>query len=166
MSDRVAVMDEGVLQQVGRPFEVYDRPVNGFVAGFIGTSNLMRGRIDGDRVSLGDGLTIPFDAPGEGLVNGDSVTISVRPERIVLGSEMEAGRVSFPAEVSDVIFLGSTTHVAVQMPGDRRLVAIHTHSRGEMIKRGDRVQVGWWPEDALLLREGSHRTAEETAMQP
>ena len=166
MSDRVAVMDEGVLQQVGRPLEVYDRPVNGFVAGFIGTSNLMRGRIDGDRVSLGDGLTIPFDAPGEGLVNGDSVTISVRPERIVLGSEMETGRVSFPAEVSDVIFLGSTTHVAVQMPGDRRLVAIHTHSRGEMIKRGDRVQVGWWPEDALLLREGSHRTAEETAMQP
>ena len=167
MSDRVAVMSDGVLQQVGRPAEVYDRPVNGFVAGFIGTSNLMRGEISGSVVSLGDGVSIPLQGNLNGFRSGERVTISVRPERVVLGRELDAGLVRFPAEVSDVIFLGSITHVAVQLPGERRLVAIHTHSRGEMIKRGDRVEVGWWPEDALVLHDSGEPTnGEETAMQP
>ncbi len=154
MSDRVAVMNHAVLQQVGRPVEVYDRPVNGFVAGFIGTSNLMPGVVLGDRIDLGEGLSVPRHGDHAGLSDGDRVTLSVRPERVALGSDLEAGQVQFSAEVSDVIFLGATTHVAVRLPGGRRLVAIHTHARGETIERGDRVQVGWWPEEALLLRDG------------
>ncbi len=128
----------------------------------------MRGEISGSVVSLGDGVRHPA-AQGNlnGFRSGERVTISVRPERVVLGRELDAGLVRFPAEVSDVIFLGSITHVAVQLPGERRLVAIHTHSRGEMIKRGDRVEVGWWPEDALVLHDSGEPTnGEETAMQP
>jgi len=155
MSDRVAVMNDGVLQQVGRPVEVYDRPVNGFVAGFIGTSNLMPGVVAGNRINLGDGLSVPRHGDHAGLQDGDRVTLSVRPERVAIGAELETGQVQFAAEVSDVIFLGATTHVAVRLPGDRRLVAIHTHARGETVERGDRVVVGWWPQEAMLLREPS-----------
>jgi spermidine/putrescine transport system ATP-binding protein len=163
MSDRVAVMNNAELQQVGRPAEVYDRPVNGFVAGFIGTSNLMTGTISGDRIDLGDGLTVPLGADRVGLRSGDRVTLSIRPERVTLGAGDGDGQVSIPGDVSDVIFLGATTHVAVSMPGDRRLVAIHTHARGEAIARGDRVQVGWRPEDALLLLDGASAPAGEAA---
>jgi spermidine/putrescine transport system ATP-binding protein len=163
MSDRVAVMNDAVLQQVGRPAEVYDRPVNGFVAGFIGTSNLMAGTVHGDRIDLGDGLSVPLDGDRPGLRSGDRVTLSVRPERVVFGSELDDAHVRIDAEVSDVIFLGATTHVAVRIPGDRRLVAIHTHARGEAIARGDRVQVGWRPEDALLLRDAAPAALAEPA---
>ncbi len=155
MSDRVAVMNNAVLQQVGRPAEVYDHPVNGFVAGFIGTSNLLQGTIAGDRVDLGDGLSVALGTDRAGLRSGDRVTLSVRPERVVFGAELDDGHTRLRAEVSDVIFLGATTHVAVRLPGDRRLVAIHTHARGEAISRGDRVDIGWNPDDALLLSDDS-----------
>jgi spermidine/putrescine transport system ATP-binding protein len=163
MSDRVAVMNNAVLQQVGRPAEVYDRPVNGFVAGFIGTSNLLRGTIAGDRLDLGDGVTVPVRGQA-GLSNGEVATLSVRPERIVFEDELGDGHVRFSAEVSDVIFLGSTTHVAVRLPGDRRLVAIHTRARGEAIARGDRVEIGWKPEDALLLGDSSAQPIPEPSL--
>jgi spermidine/putrescine transport system ATP-binding protein len=152
MSDRVAVMDGGVLQQIGRPTEVYDSPVNGFVAGFIGTSNLLAGEISGGELALDGGDMKVALGPGVGQFgSGDRVTLSIRPERVRVASELDGGLVSFPGEVSDVIFLGSTTHVAVTLPGDRSLVAVQTHAEGESVRRGDSVQVGWRPDDAVLL---------------
>jgi spermidine/putrescine transport system ATP-binding protein len=160
MSDRLAVMDEGVLQQVGHPAEIYDRPVNGFVAGFIGTTNLLAGEVSGSEVRVDSQLSIPLHGHGDGFREGDHVTVSVRPERVQLARSLDGDLVRFPAEVTDVIFLGASTHVAVALPDDRRLVAIHTHIRGdEPLHRGDRVEVGWWPDDALLLADGRSKTA-------
>ena len=155
MSDRVAVMDAGVLQQIGRPAEVYDRPVNGFVAGFIGTSNLVAGVVDGGAVRLDNGVQMPLGARGDGFRDGDRVTVSVRPERIFLGRDLGPDMLSFPADVSDVIFLGSTTHVAVTTASGHVFVAVHTHAQGEKIERGDHVEVGWHLEDALILHDAA-----------
>jgi spermidine/putrescine transport system ATP-binding protein len=153
MSDRIAVMNDGLLQQVGRPMEIYDRPVNGFVAGFIGTSNLLTGEIVGDQLNLSGGVSVSL-AHSNGFDAGDRVTLSIRPERVAFGEHLGPEMVAFPAQVADVIFLGSTTHVAVVLPGDHRLVAISTHmARDKLVARGDRVEVGWRPEDALVLRD-------------
>ena len=158
MSDRIAVMNDGLLQQVGRPIEIYDKPVNGFVAGFIGTSNLLAGEVVDNQVMLGDGLTVPLAAHTNGFHTGDRVTLSIRPERVAFSEHLGPHMVTFAAEVADVIFLGSTTHVAVVLPGDRRLVAISTHAaRDELVTRGERIEVGWRPEDALVLHDVSAR---------
>jgi spermidine/putrescine transport system ATP-binding protein len=159
MSDRVAVMDEGVLQQVGRPAEIYDRPVNAFVAGFIGTSNLLSGVMTGETLVLdGDAVQVPVGARRNGFGDDDRVTLSIRPERVVVARELDGSFVSFQGEISDVIFLGSTTHLAVTMRGNRPLVAVRTHAVDEHLSRGDRIRVGWKPEDAVLLSDAARAT--------
>jgi spermidine/putrescine transport system ATP-binding protein len=160
MSDRIAVMSDGVLQQVGRPVEIYDRPANSFVAGFIGTSNLLRGTVRGDAVLVGT-LEVPLaEGSRNGHGAGDRVTMSVRPERLSIGADLGPAHVRLPAVVTDVIFLGPTTHVAVELPSGQRLVAIATHVRDEgvvTLARGDRIEIGWLPQDALVLHDPEER---------
>ena len=97
MSDRIAVMNLGVVEQVADPHELYEHPATAFVAGFIGTSNLVSLRVDrteGDLaiMDLGDGQRIV--APANGSANGQTVQITVRPEKIKLaaGSVGDRGR--------------------------------------------------------------------------
>src|SRR5690606_9352598 len=93
MSDRVVVIDKGVIQQIGDPESIYSRPANSFVANFIGATNLMEGLlIDRDSkgclvdVPLGDGAAPVrlFGAGGEGIARGQRAILSVRPEDIGL----------------------------------------------------------------------------------
>ncbi|MDP9228716.1 MAG: ABC transporter ATP-binding protein, partial [Actinomycetota bacterium] len=92
MSDRIAVMSEGKVVQCGEPEEVYERPDAAFVAGFIGVSNLMAGTVDGEgKVKLASGQTVDAPLP-EGAGRGETVQISVRPEKIAL-DELEPGMV-------------------------------------------------------------------------
>ena len=129
MSDRIAVMEDGVIRQCGTPEEVYEQPSEAFVAGFIGISNLL---------------------PGE---NG--AQISVRPEKIWLG-ELEDGMTVHEGTVVERVYVGTTTQVIVELDSGVRLVALEQNTaRARSDDRweiGERVRLGWHPEHALELR--------------
>src|SRR4029079_12328479 len=81
MSDRIAVMHDGVVQQLGPPEEIYEQPVKAFVAGFIGISTLLPATVENGGVRLATGGLIPAPVP-QGLPDGTEVQLSIRPEKL------------------------------------------------------------------------------------
>ena len=108
MADRIVVMHGGAIQQVGTPMELYDRPANEFVAGFIGSPkmNLLPGEPTEGSIRLGDGTTWPAPA--------GTVTIGIRPEHLVLE---ETGVPGLDADLSVVERLGSDTNLFCEVAG-------------------------------------------------
>ncbi len=135
MADRIAVLDNGRVQQVASPVELYRHPANLFVAGFIGTSNLVTGQLDGStfRSAVGALPVSTLEGPP-----GPSYLV-VRPEDVRLA---DAGHGVLDGVVADVTFQGGSTHVAVDVAGlDKPFrVAAPGVSRWS---RGDAVSLGW-----------------------
>ncbi len=154
MSDRIAVMNEGVLQQCGTPEEIYEQPANAFVAGFIGISNLLSGEVEGQGVRLQTGQLIPAEL-GSGIVAGETVFVCVRPEKLRLGPQ-EDGHVSVEGTVVETVYLGTATQYMVELAPGLRLVAIennvHTARSDDRLARGSHVTIGWLPEHGRVLR--------------
>jgi multiple sugar transport system ATP-binding protein len=105
MGDRVAVLKDGVLQQVDTPLALYDQPENLFVAGFIGSPamNLLRAKTAGDGTAVVDGFTLPIDRATAAKAPGE-ITLGVRPESWRIAGEGEAG---YPVQVAVVEELGA-----------------------------------------------------------
>ncbi|MGB8648484.1 MAG: ABC transporter ATP-binding protein [Anaerolineae bacterium] len=116
LSDRVVVMSEGHMEQVGTPFEIYDFPKTPFVASFVGTLNLLSGRVK-DPVNCTvevDGQEIAGAMPIEKLRTGDAVSVALRPEMIAMdGSTGEGNRLQ--GKVEDITFLGSIVRIRVRL---------------------------------------------------
>ena len=113
LADRMIVMNAGIVEQVGRPIDVYDDPNSLFVAGFIGSPamNFLPGKADGDAVDVGGGLRIPLPAPLRGK-GGEAITVGVRPEHLVpAGGEGPAFR--FKVETVEALGADSLVHGAV-----------------------------------------------------
>ena len=148
-ADRMAVLDGGVLQQVGTPRELYDLPANRFVAEFVGSTNVLTGRADSARgvfqvEGIGD---LPLPTTGAGTA------LSVRPHALTVAThrDIDANRVWFDGEVRESEFLGEFTRYEVQV-GTRRLTADATHlSSTQIFPPGSRVQVGIDPAELRLL---------------
>lgn len=117
MSDRIAVMQSGKILQVGGPREIYNNPVNRFVADFIGETNFISGRIDGGSVRLSSGDVV--SAPTDGL-QGD-VTVAVRPEQVRIGPIGETG--SLAATIGDTVYFGTDTHCHLHLSDGTEIVA-------------------------------------------
>jgi len=127
MSDRVAILDAGRISQVGTPEELYRRPANLFVAGFLGEANLLAAR-DGAAPALGVATTGARDG-----------TVVVRPEDLVLGGEDDPGT---PATVEDVSFQGARLRVASKLDsGERLVVSAAVSDAATRMRPGDRVRV-------------------------
>jgi len=155
MSDRIAVMREGRVVQCGAPEDVYERPTEEFVAGFIGISNLLEGTVDGTgRVRVGAALLVPAPLP-DGCAAGERVRLSVRPEKIAL-DQLEEGMVSLEGTIEARVYLGMTTQITVALGDGARLVALEQatyRSRADdRWEPGMRVTIGWHPEHCLVLR--------------
>jgi len=163
MSDRIAVMDRARIVQVGTPAEIYENPRTAFVAGFIGESNFLDGRVAGQAggqwtVARADGLS--FQIPDQaGLREGQTVRVAVRPEwmDLFLPGQVPTGENAIPGAVRDVIYLGETMHVIVDGAGGEAMT-VAVRNEGQLIKplpwrRGDAVAVGWLPEDCQVLEE-------------
>jgi spermidine/putrescine transport system ATP-binding protein len=154
MSDRIAVMSEGVLQQCGTPEEIYERPANAFVAGFIGISNLLPGQVEDHAVRLKTGQLIPAQMD-PAIPSGDSVFVCIRPEKLRLGAG-EDGQVNIEGTVVETVYLGTSTQYLVEVGSDTRLVAIenntHTATSGDRLARGSKLTIGWLPEHGRVLR--------------
>jgi spermidine/putrescine transport system ATP-binding protein len=154
MSDRIAVMDGGVVEQCGTPEEVYERPAKPFVAGFIGISNLMEGRVEAGGVRLANGTHCTARVP-EGVADGTAVHLSVRPEKIVLDGAGD-GLVQVGGTVAERVYVGTATQVIVELEGGATVVALEQNTErarsDDRWELGHRVTVGWLPEHALVLR--------------
>ena len=137
MSDRIAVFNEGRIEQVGTPADVYERPATEFVAGFVGTSNLISG-------------------PAARELLGDEGTFSVRPEKITVHQESDGSdgaRVIAAGEVTEVVYAGAATRLVVRLDAGPELVALRQNSGrhtddtddtdDQAVHRGGRVRLGF-----------------------
>ncbi len=166
MSDRIAVMDGGLVEQVAGPKELYERPATPFVAGFIGVSNVIHMRPE----SREDGVAVHRLGEGERLLaktpaNGDSpeLLITVRPEKIKF-HELEEPASHVSATVADVVYLGSMTQYIVDLStGDRLTVHRLNDEIGfeRPIVVGDRVTLHWAAEHSFVItgEEGREEAA-------
>jgi spermidine/putrescine transport system ATP-binding protein len=156
MSDRIAVMSDGRIAQCGAPEEVYEHPTEEFVAGFIGISNMIEGVVEGPgSVKIGTGMRIQAPVPGD-CDAGDTVQLSVRPEKIAVDEEIEAGMVEMTGRVVSRIYHGVNTQITVELGQGAHLVALeqatYTASADDRWEEGMEVRVGWHPENCLVLR--------------
>jgi spermidine/putrescine transport system ATP-binding protein len=155
MSDRIAVMNEGLLQQVGSPEEIYEQPANAFVAGFIGISNLIPGIVEDHAVRLRTGQLIPAQLE-PGMAPGESVLVCVRPEKLRVGRKPGDGQASVEGTVVETVYLGTATQYMVELAPDVRLVAIEnnvqTARRQNRLALGSKLTLGWLPEHGRILR--------------
>jgi spermidine/putrescine transport system ATP-binding protein len=163
MSDRIAVMSRGKVQQIGTPVEIYERPANQFVADFIGESNFLEGRIKS--LSKDEAVVyIPqLDAEltglpvSEGLVNGEEVTVSIRPEKVLI-SEKPMNQNTFRGRVVNTVYIGTDTHVFVDLQGRRIKVfeqnRISRLDPGSFYTIGQDVILVMMSENVLVLKKG------------
>ena len=141
MCDRIAVMNEGIIEQVGEPEEVYAQPANAFVADFIGTSNLLPGRIEDGRLDLGFAA---IDAEtGRGAHKGE-VTATIRPEAFEVS---QSG--SFEATIEESFYLGEHVQVLATLPNGESLT-LHLDSRLEYTP-GDTITLSVDPADIHFI---------------
>ncbi len=158
MSDRIAVMNAGRVEQLGTPEELYERPRTRFVADFIGTSNFLSGAIESVegltavvRLAGGDRCVTEIE---RGLGVGHAVELSVRPEAVILRALNGAGPTgavgTINATVEQAAYLGGNIQYLVRSPSGLPLTAIAPTS-GDRIPVGGEVEVTWSPGDALVL---------------
>ena len=140
MSDRIAVMHAGRIEQIGRPAEIYEKPATRFVAEFIGRMNFFGARVtDANTVQLAGGQS--FNLPVPGTVPGRAgVHLAIRPERARLGAEKPAGGFALAGTVQQVLYLGSTREFHLTLDGgERALVETANDGNAPAFAAGTRV---------------------------
>jgi spermidine/putrescine transport system ATP-binding protein len=161
MSDRIAVMRAGHIEQIGTPEQLYERPTTPFVAGFLGVSNLLEGEVagrDGPLVSvrLRDGTVLR--APADGVAASGAVRVGVRPEKLrVEASEDGAsnGLNSLAGVVLDASYIGVSTQYLVETADGHRLTVyaqnLDTAGASEVMADGQRVRLTWKPQHTFVI---------------
>jgi spermidine/putrescine transport system ATP-binding protein len=163
MSDRIAVMSYGRVQQMGTPFEIYERPANKFVADFIGESNFLEGRVKSLSrkeasvfvPALNSEVTgTPISA---GLVKGEEVVVSIRPEKVRITDKTSKNVNVFRGKVTNTVYIGADTHVFVDSREAKLKVWEQNHiSRldpNSFYKIGQEVWLMLMPENTLVLKK-------------
>jgi putative spermidine/putrescine transport system ATP-binding protein len=157
MSDRVAVFDDGRIQQIDAPDTLYESPKNSFVAQFIGENNTLTGVVkkisDGlCEVELDDGEVIDCKAVNVSDV-GERTLVSIRPERVEYDpSRLKEGTHTIKAEVLDFVYMGDIFRTKLRVAGNDDFV-IKTRNAPDQrrLKPGEMIEIGWLPEDCRAL---------------
>ncbi len=158
MSDRIVLMNEGRIEQIAPPEQLYFRPDTVFAADFIGTANLIRGTVG----SIGDGLitvSTPHGSlrsirPNAALQSGAAVTLVIRPEsiRFVDHGHSDAGQQILTGKMSDSIVLGSVVKHHIQLNESQQIILLEPNRRDRpVVPRGASVNIGWSLEDTQTL---------------
>ena len=157
LSDRIAVMNDGKILQVGMPSEIYDSPQSRFVADFIGTSNFLEGTlISENEIALTTEPPLKIvSTPNGDIPLNTPVTVAVRPERIDLQATPASDDVnSLQGVIQDESYLGTTLQYTVQTDYATPLI-VHQQNTGtrdeHRFQRGDTVYLQWTPENAIVL---------------
>jgi ABC-type Fe3+/spermidine/putrescine transport system ATPase subunit len=158
MSDRIAVMNYGKIEQLGVPEEVYERPCNRFVADFIGESNFFEGRVvgrEGDGWILQTATNLRIGIPHiDPLGPGISLELAIRPERILFPKEgpLPPHFNLYEGVVEESTYVGETIRFSIRLAGGDVLCVKKQNMIGTpKLQKGDRTRVGWLREDATLL---------------
>jgi spermidine/putrescine transport system ATP-binding protein len=163
MSDRLVVMNAGRIEQLGAPREVYERPRTRFVAGFIGTSNLISGKVrslDGSTAVLEAGADESLVVPEAKAVDaqvGKAIDLTVRPEKIMISTDRpDSGRCMLRGRVSEVVYLGTSTQYAVRTYDgtDLSVFMQNASDSSDVADRGADIWLSWRPEHSLALAGG------------
>src|SRR5882724_4262482 len=156
MSDRIAVMNAGKVEQIGAPSDIYDRPSTRFVADFIGDTNLFRGEVirDGGGKSVlqvDQGLSIELAALPKAI---GAVSIALRPEKISLAIPSAHSGHGLDGVVESANFQGGSVLYRIEMAGGRRLLAQQPNNGShELFQAGAAVALRWKPSDIVILRD-------------
>ncbi len=167
MSDRIAVMNAGNVEQIGTPTEIYDRPSTVFVASFIGQANLWPGRqnrMDGDLAELSVLGTTLRAKPGDTAIeSGGHATLMVRPERVRVSIDRPGGDVAtVSATVTDLTFQGPVVRLSMDAPDGSPIVAhVGSEQNLPLLRPGDQVNVAWAPDASLVLPAADIPTTED-----
>lgn len=167
MADTVAVMNAGVIEQMGPPMELYEHPRTTFAANFLGQSNLVRGHVDGPQ---GESVAVTVEgttlrAPASRSVGADGdVWVGIRPEKVFLsqgGAEAdEAPNVLRGGVVTDVSYIGVSTQYLARMPWGQELMVFEQNTGArDHFGVGDTVDLHWRPEHTFLLDAAQDATA-------
>jgi spermidine/putrescine transport system ATP-binding protein len=157
MSDRIAVMNEGRVEHLGTPEEVYLRPKTLFTAGFIGQANLLPGTVEardgsGFVVRLADGTALGASAAADRCEVGQAATMMVRPEHLKLDLERPSAGSAIPVRLTDETFQGSWARYAAETKsGDRIVVLVPSDARPDRRALDREVWVSCSPQHAYLL---------------
>ena len=158
VSDRIAVMSGGVIQHVGTPKNIYQRPANTFVATFIGRSNILKGEMDveGDRavVSLPTGYKAVFDSVAPENLKKQPVTLCARPEELIVETDEGDG---LKAVIDSCVFLGLNTHYFVHLLTGEKAEIIQESSIDSIIQPGTQVRLRLNTEKANLFTQDGKR---------
>jgi spermidine/putrescine transport system ATP-binding protein len=166
MSDRIAVMNRGVVEQVADPETVYERPGTTFVAGFIGVSNLMPGEVvssngAGTQMRLDAGPTVKTLDSG-GVQTGERAHAVVRPEKLQLRqaeAQAEGNRPSVEGQVESSLYLGTATQMVVRLGDGTRMTVLvpnaDAEARRDLPAAGDAARLSWSDENIHIVREGT-----------
>jgi len=154
MSDKIAVMREGRLEQVGTPRDLYDRPANRYVAEFLGESNFLDGTVRdvvaGECCVECGGLLVVGTCP-PGVQAGESLSVAVRPERLRLQSETTAAN-CVAARVDETIYVGDAIKYRIRAPSGALLtMKVSRGGPADDLRPGERVTVGWAREDVMFV---------------
>jgi spermidine/putrescine transport system ATP-binding protein len=155
LSDRIAVMNNGQIEQIGTPSDIYDRPRTPFVANFIGDTNLLPGRIDQTsptqvQVTTDTGLRVVAPTPHAAAAQG--VVVSVRPEKINLSlSTPPPTHNCYSGQVSHLMYLGTHLHCLVRLSSGETLTVRQPNRAEATIEVDTPVYVHWAMEDCLVL---------------
>ncbi|HEX5839716.1 MAG TPA: ABC transporter ATP-binding protein [Anaerolineales bacterium] len=159
MSDRIAVMSKGVVLQVGKPEEIYERPASKYVADFIGETNFIDGVVKNQT-----GSRVEVELTGTGTIcvessrtfsSGQQVSVAVRPEKLRLNTEIAEGN-NLKGRVEDVIYIGTDTHYGVRFAGGQKVrvreqnIMLGNH---EIVQIGDEASVSFAYKSPRLLTE-------------
>lgn len=159
MSDRIAVMNKGVVLQIGKPEEIYERPASKYVADFIGETNFLDGVVKGR-----NGSTVEVELNGTGTIcvessraftNGQQVSVAVRPEKLRLNAELKEGN-NLKGHVEEVIYIGTDTHFGVRFSGGQKVRVREQnilHGHNELAQAGDEVSISFTYTSPRILTE-------------
>lgn len=152
MSDRIAIMNEGVIEQLASPREIYERPLTKFVAGFIGDSNIFDGKVvdvqDENLVVETNAGTIKVK--GKGFNFGESIHVSIRPEYIELSTDPIEG-FDLKGNIQDFIYMGTVIKTSIELK-DKKEIKYSCFEKDDDFKEGDSINIGWNPERAVAIK--------------
>jgi spermidine/putrescine transport system ATP-binding protein len=166
MSDRIAVMNRGVIEQVADPESVYERPATTFVAGFIGVSNLMPGEVvsangAATELRLDAGPTVRTGESGGARV-GERLHAVVRPEKLGLepaGAAGSGGRPAVEGRVESSLYLGTATQMVVRLGDDTRMTVLvpnaDAEARRDLPGAGEAARLTWSDENIHIVRDAA-----------
>jgi putative spermidine/putrescine transport system ATP-binding protein len=160
LSDRIVVMSQGRIEQIGSPFEIYNFPQTPFVARFVGTLNVLNARVaDAPAGRLDIGGQEMRATGAVGAATGSTVTLALRPEILSLG-DGKPGHVRLRGTVDEVTFLGAVVRIRVRLPGDAGIASVDTFNNPHLAVPARESAITFsFPAEACLVLDGAGRDA-------